>query len=25
VPAEHQGIVDAVMPAFELLWKRRLH
>ncbi|MBV8973736.1 MAG: hypothetical protein JOY74_01335 [Sinobacteraceae bacterium] len=24
VPEEHRGIVDAVMPAFEALWKRRL-
>jgi hypothetical protein len=24
VPAAHQGIVDAVMPAFDTLWQRRL-
>jgi hypothetical protein len=25
VPAEHQAIIDRVMPAFEVLWERRLH
>ena len=24
VPGEHQGIIDLVMPAFEVLWERRL-
>jgi hypothetical protein len=25
VPRAHQAIIDAVMPAFEVLWQRRLH
>jgi len=25
VPAGHQAIIDRVMPAFEVLWQRRLH
>jgi hypothetical protein len=25
VPPEHQAIIDRVMPAFEVLWERRLH
>jgi len=24
VPTAHQGVIDAVMPAFDVLWGRRL-